>query len=90
MRKTARILAIPLGVAMFATSQLPAHAVVGSVFALTARYVQSEAKIAAETPGHAEWCAQRHAGYVKEWNSYPNGKSRRHCASPLYTPPWMK
>ena len=91
MRKRARILVIPMAFALIATSQLPAHAVVGTLFALAAEYIQSEAKIAFETPGHAEWCAQRHARYVAEWNSYPvaNGR-RRHCASPFYTPPWMK
>lgn len=53
-------------------------------------WAKHENKVAAATPGHAEWCAQNHKGYRPQWNNY-NDKDgiMRYCASPFYTPPWQ-
>jgi len=84
------ILAVPIAIAMLSISYLPAHSFVSALI-LADRYVKNESKIALNTPGHAAWCSRKHPGYRKQWNNYkrPNGRVR-HCASPYYTPPWMK
>jgi len=84
------MLALPLAAALFVAGHASANAQVGLLI-LADNYIKKQSKVAANTPGHTAWCARKHAGYRKEWNSYPRGNGRRrHCASPYYTPPWMK
>lgn len=90
MRTKITMLAAPLAFVMLITSQMPANAIVGALMLLD-RYIKKEASIALSTPGHAEWCADKYPGYRKQWNNYRIEEGRvAYCASPFYTPPWMK
>jgi hypothetical protein len=90
MKRIFRPAPILLAIAFLALFQAPAHAFIG-VLMMADAWVKKEAKIALATPGHVEWCAEHHTGYRKEWNNYPIGDGRiKFCASPFYTPPWLK
>ena len=75
---------------LLAGSQVPANAFIGALV-LADKFIKKEAAIALQTPNHAAWCAKKHPGYRAKWNNYriPNGRVR-YCASPYYSPPWMK
>jgi hypothetical protein len=84
------ILSASLACAMLSVGAPSAHAFIGT-FILIDSLAKKEAKVALATPGHAEWCAQQHPGYRKQWNNYlVEGGRVQFCASPYYTPPWMK
>ena len=70
--------------------QPSAHAFVGALF-LADRAIEISTKEALAIPEHGDWCAQKHPGYRKQWNNYKLEDGRvRYCASPYYTPPWMR
>lgn len=90
MKCSFRPAVVLLAGAYLISAHAPAQAFVG-VLMLADAWAKKEAKVALDTPGHAEWCAQMHPGYRKEWNNYPIGDGRiRFCASPYYTPPWLQ
>jgi hypothetical protein len=88
VRKTL-LLAIPVAALIFAATAAPSNAFVG-LFIMADKWFKDEAKKAAQTPGHAEWCASFRPGYRPQWNNWrlPNGRVT-YCASPFYTPPWQ-
>ena len=89
MRKYNIILFITASAMVFSV-QPSAHAFIG-LFSLADRVIKKEAKIALQTPNHAQWCAKKHPGYRAKWNNYRIANGRvRYCASPYYTPPWKK
>lgn len=58
---------------------------------MSAKMISDENKRAIATPGHVGWCKANIPGYVAKWNSYKNSVGRvKYCASPYYTPSWMK
>lgn len=81
-----------IGIACGATAGAvsPANAFI-SLFMMADRVVKQENAKALATPGHANWCAKQKPGYRKQWNNWrlPNGRVE-YCASPYFTPIWMK
>lgn len=75
---------------LLASQSIPANAQL-SFFMMADRIVKNETAKAIATPGHAEWCARQEPGYRKKWNNWrtPNGRVK-YCASPYFTPVWMR
>lgn len=91
LRRT--LLALPLALAaampLALAAAAPASAQLLPIMLMDA-WAKKENKVAAATPGHAEWCAKNHRGYRPQWNNYNDAKGiMRYCASPYYTPPWQ-
>ena len=87
----ARHLAILLAATVIMLSTAPAANAFLGVFMLAERTITKESARALATPGHADWCARQQPGYRKQWNNWrlPNGRVK-YCASPYFTPLWMK
>lgn len=87
---TKNLAALLLAPAMVLTAPVAANAFL-SVFMMAERTIKKENAKALATPGHAAWCAKHKPGYRKQWNNWrlPNGRVK-YCASPYFTPLWMK
>ena len=92
MTKFTKRLAIPLAATIAVLSFAPAQAsgIIGTAM-LIDKYIKKEAEVALNTPGHTAWCQQEYRGYRPHVNNFikPDGRVQ-YCASPYYTPPWMK
>lgn len=92
MKKFTKRLVLPLALAISAATFVPAQAsgVLGAAIMID-KYLKKEAQVALSTPGHTSWCVQKYPGYRPHINNFikPNGRVQ-YCASPYYTPPWMK
>jgi hypothetical protein len=88
LRQTLVIAAATAGLLL--TAALPANAFI-SMFVMADRVIKKENKKALATPGHAAWCAKQAPGFRKQWNNWrtPNGRVK-YCASPYFTPLWMR
>ena len=82
---------ILLAATVIMLSTAPAANAFLGVFMLAERTITKESARALATPGHADWCARQQPGYRKQWNNWrlPNGRVK-YCASPYFTPLWMK
>lgn len=90
MKKFVIVLAAPVAAILLSATVQPAGAVVAPLV-LADRFLKAEAKKAFNTPGHVQWCLKNHPGFRPKWNNYriENGRVK-YCASPYYSPPWMR
>lgn len=92
MRISNTMMALPVALAIAVASHVPASAsgIIG-IGILVDKYLKQEAEVALNTPGHTQWCLQKYPGYRPHINNFikPDGRVQ-FCASPYYTPPWMR
>ncbi len=89
MNKRNRKFGAAAAIFVFGISQLPAQAF--TPLMLIDRFIKKETKMALQTPGHVAWCKKNHPGYRPKWNNYRIANGRvKYCASPYFSPSWMK